>query len=63
MFPWLFNFFFDITVRQVNEKATGRGVEWSDGNGGEWEFKQVLYAGDKRLLKETIEHLIHIENG
>ena len=30
---WLFNIFFDIVVRQVNEKASGRGVKLRDENG------------------------------
>ena len=32
--PWLFNIFYDRVVRQVNERAMGRGVKLRDGNGG-----------------------------
>ena len=38
MFPWLFNIFFDKVVRQVNERAMGKGVRLRDENGGSWEI-------------------------
>ena len=53
MSPWLFNIYFDKVVRQVNERAMGKGVKLRDENGGGWEINQVLYA-------RTREHLPHI---
>ena len=34
MSPWLFNIFFDRVVRQLNERAMGRGVKLRDENEG-----------------------------
>ena len=62
MSPWIFNIFFDGVVRQVNERAAGRGVRLRDGNGGGWEIKQVLHADDTVLIAETRDHLQHIVN-
>ena len=39
--PSLFNIFFDRVVRQVNERATGKGMKMKDKNGRRWEIKQV----------------------
>ena len=36
---WLFNILFDRAIRQVNEKAIGRGVKLRDENGGVWDIK------------------------
>ena len=52
--------FFDKMVRQVNERAMGKGVTLRDENGLGWEIKQVLYADDTALVAETREHLQHI---
>ena len=60
MSPWLFNIFFDTMVRQVNERAVGKGVKLRYENGGGWEIEQVLYAHDTVLVAETREHLQHI---
>ena len=38
------------------------GVKLRDENGGGWKIKQVLYAYDTVLLKETREHLQYIVN-
>ena len=54
--------FFDRVVREVNERAAGKGVGLRDGNGVGWEIKQVLYVDDTVLVKETREHLRHILN-
>ena len=36
----------------------GKGVKLRDENGGgAWEIKQFLYADDRVLIAETIEHL------
>ena len=53
MSPWLFNIFFDRVVRQVNERAMGRGVTLRDENGRCLENKQILYAIDTILTAET----------
>ena len=47
-------------VRQVNERATERGVKLRDEKGVGWEIKQVLYSDDTILVVETTEHLQHI---
>ena len=60
MSPWLLNILFDRMVRQVNERAAGRGVRLIDEKEGGWEIKQVLYADDTLLVGETREHLPHI---
>ena len=39
MCPWFYNIFFDRVVRQVNERATGKGVKLKDGNERGWEIK------------------------
>ena len=49
-------------VRQVNERATGRGVRIRDGNEGSWEIKQVLFADDTVLVAKTRGHLQHTVN-
>ena len=38
----------------------GRGVKLRDGNGEEWEIKQVLYANDTVLIAETRDRFQHI---
>ena len=61
MSPWVFNFFFEKVVRQMNERAKGKGVKLRDENGrGGWEIKQVLYANDTVLVAETRENPHHI---
>ena len=63
MSQWFFNIFFGYrVVRQVNERAAERGMRQRDGNGEDWEIKQVLTAGDKALVAETREYLQHIVN-
>ena len=52
MYWWLLNIFFDRIVRQVNEKATRRGVKLRDKNGGSWEIKQVLHANNTVMVEE-----------
>ena len=42
----LFNIFFDRVVRQMNERAMGRGIKLRDQDRGSWEIKQVLNADD-----------------
>ena len=44
-------------VRQVSERAMGKGVKLRDVNGGSWEIKQVLYADDAVLVAEARDHL------
>ena len=44
MFPWIFNIFLDRVERQVNERATRRGMKVRDENRGCWVVKQILYA-------------------
>ena len=60
MSPWLFDIFFDIVVRQINERGMGRRVKMTYENGRGWEIKQVLYADDTVMVAETREHLHHI---
>ena len=38
MSPWVFNIFFDKVVRQMNEKAMGKGVKLREENGEGWEI-------------------------
>ena len=52
MSSWLFNIFFDIVVRQVNERLLGKGVKLRDKNGEGWEIKRALYAHDTFLVAE-----------
>ena len=55
--PVALTFFFDKVIRQVNERAMGKGVKLRDEIGGGWEIKQVLYADDTVLVPETRGHL------
>ena len=43
-------FVFDRVVRQVNERAMGKGVKLRGENEVGWEIKQVLYADDTVLV-------------
>ena len=47
-------------VRQLNERAMGKGVKLRDENGRGWKIKQELYADDTLLVAETREYLQHI---
>ena len=48
----------------MNERAAERGVKLRYEKGERWEIKQLLYAGDRAVLKpETGKHLQHNVNG
>ena len=44
MSPWLFNFYIDGVIREVNARVLGRGLKLVDGNDNEWELNQLLFA-------------------
>ena len=62
MFPRLVNIFSEKVVRQVNERAMGKGVKLRGDNEKGWGIKQVLHADGTGLVAEASEHLQHIVN-
>ena len=55
LFPWVFNIFLERVVRQVNERATMRGMKLRDGNGGFGNVnKHYMYMTQFRYQKQEI---------
>ena len=44
-------------IRQVNEKATGKGVKLREERSRMWEIKQVKYSKSREDLQHIVEEL------
>ena len=56
MCPWIFNVFIDGMIKEVKMGLWKRGVRFM-GDGREWIFPGLLYAGDLVLCGESEEDL------
>ena len=57
MSPWLFNVYMDGVVREVNVRASGRGVSVLGVNGAVCQVSQLLFADDTALVADSEENL------
>ena len=53
MLRWLFSFFIDGVVREVNAQVHGRGLKLVDGNDNGWELNQLLFADDTVVVADS----------
>ena len=50
MSPWLFNFYIDGVVREVNTLVLGRGLKLVDENDNGWELNQLLFVDNTVVM-------------
>ena len=60
MFPWLFNVYMDVVVREVNVRVLGKGLELLSANGGRFEINQLLFADDTALVADSEDKLCRL---
>ena len=53
MSPWLFNLYIDGVIREVNDRALGRGLRLVNGNDNEWELNQLLFVDDTVVVADS----------
>ena len=60
MLPWLFNFYIDGVVREVNARVLGRGLKLVDEHDSEWELNQLLIADDAVVVADSGKKLCQL---
>ena len=57
MSPWLFNFYMDGVVREMDERLLGRGAKLKGRNKLSWEVNQLLFANATALVADSEKKL------
>ena len=55
MCPWLLNEYMDGTIREVNARVLGKGLELLSAKGSRFEINQLLLADDTALVAASEE--------
>ena len=60
MSPWLFSFYIDGMVREVNAQVLGRGLKLVDGNDNSRELNQLVFADDTVVVSDSERKLCQL---